>query len=107
MGRFETAWLTSDANLAALADLSGAWVDRVHACNLQTTIVLDMDSSVSETHGAQEGTAYNGDFACMCYHRVQPVWRFGTLRAAAGQRAQRRWLARSTVGRWWRVTGTR
>jgi hypothetical protein len=27
-----------------------------------------MDSSVSETHGAQEGTAYNGHFACMCYH---------------------------------------
>src|SRR5215472_373287 len=46
MGRFETAWLTSDANLAVLTDLSGAWIDRVHACNLQTTIVLDMDSSV-------------------------------------------------------------
>ena len=24
MGRFETGWLTSEANLAALADLSGA-----------------------------------------------------------------------------------
>src|ERR671939_1452587 len=31
MGRFETEWLASDANLAALADLSGAWIDRVHA----------------------------------------------------------------------------
>jgi hypothetical protein len=68
MGRFETAWLSSEANLAALADLSGAWIDRVHECKPQTTIVLDMDSSVSETHGAQEGTAYNGHFACMCYH---------------------------------------
>ena len=27
-----------------------------------------MDSSVSETHGAQEGSAYNGHFACTCYH---------------------------------------
>ena len=44
MGRFETEWLTSEANLAALADLSGAWIDRVHARRPQTTIVLDMDS---------------------------------------------------------------
>jgi hypothetical protein len=26
MGRFEPAWLTSEANLAALTDLSGAWI---------------------------------------------------------------------------------
>jgi hypothetical protein len=30
MGRFEAGWLTGEANLAALADLSGAWIDRVH-----------------------------------------------------------------------------
>jgi hypothetical protein len=30
MGRFETAWLASEANLETLADLSGAWIDRVH-----------------------------------------------------------------------------
>ena len=45
MGRFETGWLTSEANLAALADRSGAWIDRVHGRKPQTTIVLDMDSS--------------------------------------------------------------
>jgi len=28
-------------------------------------LVLDMDSSVSETYGRQEGTAYNGHFGCM------------------------------------------
>jgi hypothetical protein len=67
MGRFETAWLSGDANLAALADLSGAWIDQVHARRPQTTIVLDMDSSVSETLGAQEGSAYNGHFGCTCY----------------------------------------
>ena len=27
-----------------------------------------MDSSVSPTHGAQEDTAWNGHFGCMCYH---------------------------------------
>jgi hypothetical protein len=31
-------------------------------------LVLDIDSSVSPTYGAQEGTAYNGHFACTCYH---------------------------------------
>ena len=66
MGRFESGWLTSEANLAALADLSGVWIERVHARRPQTTVVLDMDSSVSETYGAQEGTGYNGHFACMC-----------------------------------------
>ncbi len=28
MGRFETEWLTTDSNLAALSDLSGVWIDR-------------------------------------------------------------------------------
>jgi hypothetical protein len=42
MGCFETAWLTSEANVAALINLSGAWIDRVHARRPQTTIVLDM-----------------------------------------------------------------
>ena len=31
MGRFENGWLTSEVNLTALADLSGTWIDRVHA----------------------------------------------------------------------------
>ncbi len=83
MGRFETAWLTNEANLAALADLSGAWIDRVHAHKPQTTIVLDMDSSVSETHGAQEGSAYNGHFGCTCYHPLFVFNQFGDLERCA------------------------
>ena len=79
MGRFETGWLTSEANFAALADLSGAWIDRVHARRPQTTIVLDMDSSVSETHGAQEGSAYNGHFGCTCFHPLFVFNQFGDL----------------------------
>src|SRR3954454_19974291 len=31
MGRFETEVLTQAANLSALTDLSGLWIDRVHA----------------------------------------------------------------------------
>lgn len=83
MGRFETGWLTTEANLAALSDLSGAWVDRVHERRPQKVIVLDMDSSVSETHGAQEGTAYNGHFGCTCYHPLFVFNQFGDLERCA------------------------
>ena len=79
MGRLETGWLTSEANLAALADLSGAWIDRVHGRPSQTAIVLDMDSSFSETHGTQEGSAYNGHFGCTCYHPRFVFNQFGDL----------------------------
>jgi len=68
MGRFETEFLATDDNIAALADLSGAWIDRVHDRKPPTDVVLDMDSSVSPTYGDQEGTAYNGHFGCTCYH---------------------------------------
>src|SRR5919202_420107 len=64
MGRFETEVLTRDTNLAALADLSGRWIDAVHTRRPAKIIVLDMDSSVSPTYGEQEGTAYNGHFGC-------------------------------------------
>jgi len=53
---------------AALADLNGQWIDRFHDRNGLKYIVLDMDSSVSPTHGDQEGAAWNGHFDCTCYH---------------------------------------
>ena len=68
MGRFETEFLASDDNIAALTDLSGAWIDRVHDRKPPKDMILDMDSSVSPIHGDQEGTAYNGHFGCTCYH---------------------------------------
>ena len=77
MGRFETAWLASDDNLAVLADLSGAWIDR--ALGGAKTIVLDIDSSVSPTHGDQEGSSYNGHFGCTCYHPLFVFNQFGDL----------------------------
>jgi Transposase DDE domain group 1 len=79
MGRFETEVLTSDANVAALADLSGQWIDAVHARRPTNVVVLDMDSSVSPTHGDQEGTAYNGHFGCTCYHPLFVFNQFGDL----------------------------
>jgi hypothetical protein len=79
MGRFETKLLSVNENLAILADLSGAWVDKVHGHKPLKAIVLDMDSFVSPTQGAQEGTAYNGHFACTCYHPLFVFNQFGDL----------------------------
>ena len=76
MGRFETKWLCRAENLAALADMSGQWIDRVHQRRAPKMIVLDMDSSKSPTYGEQEGSAYNGHFGCTCYH---PLFVFNQL----------------------------
>jgi len=68
MARFETDVLTQGDNLASLMDLSGQWIEQVHQRRPTDRIILDLDSSVSETHGQQEGSAYNGYFECTCYH---------------------------------------
>ena len=68
MARFETDVLTQPDNLAALMELPGKWIGRVQQRRLTDRIILDLDSSVSETHGQQEGSAYNGYFECTCYH---------------------------------------
>jgi hypothetical protein len=76
MSRFETEILTQSKNLELLMNLVGEWVDRVHQRKLLRHIILDMDSSVSPTHGNQEGSAYNGFFGCTCYH---PLFCFNQL----------------------------
>jgi hypothetical protein len=55
----------------------------VHARPPQTTIVLDMDSSVSETHGAQEGSAYSAHFGCTRYHPLFVFNQVGDLERCA------------------------
>src|ERR671927_1690692 len=79
MGRFETEWLATGANLAALTELSGSWIDRVHARRPPDGVILDMDSSESPTYGTQEGTAWNGHFRCSCYHPLFVFNQFGDL----------------------------
>ena len=79
MGRFETEHLASDENFAALTELSGIWIDRVHERRPPKMIILDMDSSVSPTHGEQEGATYNGHFGCTCYHPLFLFNQFGDL----------------------------
>ena len=82
MGRFETTVLTQPANVAALMNLSGMWIDRLQDRKPIREIVLDMDSSVSETYGEQEGSAYNGHFRCSCYHPLFCFNQFGDLERA-------------------------
>ena len=51
----------------------------VQAHRPTNVVVLDMDSSVSPTHGEQEGAAYKGHFGCTCYHPLFVFNQFGDL----------------------------
>jgi len=82
MGRFETIVLTQPKNLWALMELPGVWVDVVRQRKPVRQIVLDLDSSVSETYGEQEGSAYNGYFGCECYHPLFCFNQFGDVERA-------------------------
>jgi hypothetical protein len=79
MGRFETKWLSRSENLTVLADLPGQWIDKVRRRRGPKTIILDMDSSESPTYGEQKGSAYNGHFACTCYHPLFVFNQFGDV----------------------------
>jgi Transposase DDE domain group 1 len=79
MARFETETLSGKETLKHLMDLSGQWIDQAHQHRKLTKLILDMDSSVSETYGHQEGSAYNGYFACTCYHPLFLFNQFGDL----------------------------
>jgi hypothetical protein len=78
---FETETLSPPRtdNLKHLMDLSGQWIDQAHRHRKLTKLILDMDSSVSETYGHQEETAYNGYFAYTCYHPLFLFNQFGDL----------------------------
>ena len=82
MGRFETEVLTLPDNINALMNLSGKWIDRLRNQVPMRNLVLDMDSSVSETYGRQDGTAYNGHFGCTCYHPLFCFNQFGDVEFA-------------------------
>ena len=83
VGRFETEVLAAHPdNLATLTAMPGAWVDHVHERRPMKTLILDLDSSVSETYGDQAGSAYNGHFECECYHPLFCFNQFGDVERA-------------------------
>jgi hypothetical protein len=75
--------LAASGNLSALANLSGNWIDRARRGQSNREIVLDMDSSVSPTHGDQESSVWNGHFGCTCYHPLFVFNQFGDLERCA------------------------
>ena len=77
MGRFETEFLTQRENLAGLSEINGKWVERAMSKTPHRRIILDLDSSESPVHGAQEGSAYNGHFGCTCFHPLFCFNQFG------------------------------
>jgi hypothetical protein len=79
MGRSEMQWLAAGKNPSALTDLSGQWIDSVHACRPPRGIVLDMHSSVSPTHDEQELSVWNGHYECTCSHPLFVFNQFGDL----------------------------
>ena len=65
---FETELLTRDDNLDGLMAVNRDLIGQAETFDRADRIVLDMDSSESPVHGQQEGSAYNGHFASVCYH---------------------------------------
>jgi hypothetical protein len=82
MGRFETEVLTQSANLHVLRKMPGKWNDLFHKKKPMDELILDMDSSVSETYGEQEGSVYNGHFECTCYHPLFCFNQYGDVEGA-------------------------
>lgn len=83
MGRFETEMLTQAANLGALVELPGRWIDAVHDRQPPKVITLDMDSSESPVHGDQEGAMWNGHFQSKCLHPLFVFNQYGDLERCA------------------------
>ena len=98
VGRFETEILSTQNNLKKLMDLSGKWIDMVHQRQPLKELILDLDSSVSETYGKQEGTAYNGHFECNCYHPLFLFNQLGDLERCMLRRGKH-----ASAKFWWRV----
>ena len=65
---FETELLTHEENLVGLRAVNRELLAQAEMATRADRIVLDMDSSESPVHGAQEGSAYNGHFESVCYH---------------------------------------
>ena len=82
MGRFETELLATDENVEALVDMNGVWIDKVHDRHPPKMIILDMDSSVSPTHGEQEASSVQWSLRLYLLPSaipVQPVRRLGEM----------------------------
>src|SRR3989475_1854164 len=65
---FETEVLAEERNYQGLARLNTALIQHAVTRSATQRVTLDIDSSESPVHGAQEKSAYNGHFESVCYH---------------------------------------
>jgi hypothetical protein len=65
---FETEVLAEERNFQGLARLNADLVQHEAIRPPTRRVILDIDSSESPVHGAQEQSAYNGHFESVCYH---------------------------------------
>jgi hypothetical protein len=65
---FETNVLTEERNYQGLAHLNTALIEQAAKRSPTRRLTLDIDSSESPVHGAQEQSAYNGHSESVCYH---------------------------------------
>jgi DDE family transposase len=80
---FETEVLAEERNYQGLARLNTDLVQHEAARPLARRLILDVDSSESPVHGAQEQAAYNGHFESVCYHPLFAFNQNGDCLAAA------------------------
>jgi Transposase DDE domain group 1 len=64
---FETEVLAEERNYQGLARLNTALIQHAVTRSATQRVTLDIDSSESPVHGAQEQSAYNGHFESVCY----------------------------------------
>ena len=83
MGRFETRWLTAEKNLSASPIFPANGSTACMRRRPPKGVMLDMDSSVSPTHGEQEKSVWNGHYECTCYHPLFVFNQFGDLERCA------------------------
>ncbi len=65
---FETEVLAEERNYQGLARFNTALIHHAVTRSATQRVTLDIDSSESPVHGAQEQSAYNGHFESVCYH---------------------------------------
>src|SRR5262247_1097956 len=65
---FETDVLAEEKNYQGLTRLNAELVQHPAARSPSRQVILDIDSSESPVHGAQEQSAYNGRYESVCYH---------------------------------------
>src|SRR2546428_632331 len=65
---FDTEVLAAERNYQALPRLNSALTQHASTRSPNPRLTLDIDSSESPVHGAQEQSPYNGHFESVCYH---------------------------------------